>query len=210
MGDACGIGPEIIAQAFRRSGARPGCVVVGDVGVMRRAAARARAARCAVAVVDSRGAALGCPAALPAGAGSRRTCRPTWPTLPLGRVDAARRRRGGGAASRQRCALVRGGDAAAHRHRADPQGGAGGGRRRLSRATPRCCRRWQRAAGRRRGAHDAGQRRAARRAGDDPRVAARGDRRGSSVDAVLRDRCASPQLPRGGSARRRRASRWPD
>lgn len=37
MGDACGIGPEIIALAFRR-GALPGAFVVGDVGVMRRAA----------------------------------------------------------------------------------------------------------------------------------------------------------------------------
>src|SRR6478735_3362584 len=38
MGDACGIGPEIIA-AFYRSADAAGCVVVGDVGVMRRAAA---------------------------------------------------------------------------------------------------------------------------------------------------------------------------
>jgi 4-hydroxythreonine-4-phosphate dehydrogenase len=37
MGDACGIGPEIIAKAFRL-GALPGAFVVGDVGVMRRAA----------------------------------------------------------------------------------------------------------------------------------------------------------------------------
>lgn len=38
MGDACGIGPEVIAKAFR-SGAARGCVVIGDVAVMRRAAA---------------------------------------------------------------------------------------------------------------------------------------------------------------------------
>ena len=38
MGDACGIGPEIIA-AFFRTPASSGCVVIGDVGVMRRAAA---------------------------------------------------------------------------------------------------------------------------------------------------------------------------
>ncbi len=38
MGDACGIGPEIVAQAFRRGTAR-GAFVVGDVGTMRRAAA---------------------------------------------------------------------------------------------------------------------------------------------------------------------------
>ncbi len=37
MGDACGIGPEIIAKAFRQ-GALPGAFVVGDIGVMRRAA----------------------------------------------------------------------------------------------------------------------------------------------------------------------------
>jgi 4-hydroxythreonine-4-phosphate dehydrogenase len=38
MGDACGIGPEIIAMLFRRPESA-GCVVLGDVGVMRRAAA---------------------------------------------------------------------------------------------------------------------------------------------------------------------------
>jgi 4-hydroxythreonine-4-phosphate dehydrogenase len=36
MGDACGIGPEIIVHAFQRSAA-DGCVVVADIGVMRRA-----------------------------------------------------------------------------------------------------------------------------------------------------------------------------
>jgi len=36
MGDACGIGPEIIVRAFQR-GAAADCVVVGDVGVLRRA-----------------------------------------------------------------------------------------------------------------------------------------------------------------------------
>ena len=38
MGDPCGIGPEIVAKLFRDPQAK-GCVVVGDVGVMRRAAA---------------------------------------------------------------------------------------------------------------------------------------------------------------------------
>ncbi len=38
MGDACGIGPEIVAQLFRRAEGA-GCVVLGDVGVMRRAVA---------------------------------------------------------------------------------------------------------------------------------------------------------------------------
>jgi 4-hydroxythreonine-4-phosphate dehydrogenase len=36
MGDAAGIGPEIVARAFQH-GAAEGCVVVGDVGVMRHA-----------------------------------------------------------------------------------------------------------------------------------------------------------------------------
>ncbi len=40
MGDAAGIGPEIIARAFRESPAdMAGCVVVGDVATLRRAAA---------------------------------------------------------------------------------------------------------------------------------------------------------------------------
>jgi 4-hydroxythreonine-4-phosphate dehydrogenase len=38
MGDACGVGPEIIAKLFRTP-ASGGCVVLGDVAVMRRAAA---------------------------------------------------------------------------------------------------------------------------------------------------------------------------
>ena len=38
MGDACGIGPEIAARLFHDSQAA-GCVVIGDVGVMRRAVA---------------------------------------------------------------------------------------------------------------------------------------------------------------------------
>ncbi len=37
MGDACGIGPEIVAQLFRGETAR-GCVLLGDLAVMRRAA----------------------------------------------------------------------------------------------------------------------------------------------------------------------------
>jgi 4-hydroxythreonine-4-phosphate dehydrogenase len=38
MGDACGIGPEIVAKAFAQ-GALPGAFVLGDLGVLRRAAA---------------------------------------------------------------------------------------------------------------------------------------------------------------------------
>ena len=39
MGDACGIGPEIIAMLAREPDALAGCLVIGDVGVLRRAAA---------------------------------------------------------------------------------------------------------------------------------------------------------------------------
>ncbi len=39
MGDAAGIGPEIIVRAFEQ-GALAGCVVVGDAGVLRRAGSR--------------------------------------------------------------------------------------------------------------------------------------------------------------------------
>ena len=39
MGDACGIGPEIIAKLFRTPDSA-GCMVLGDVAVMRRAAAQ--------------------------------------------------------------------------------------------------------------------------------------------------------------------------
>src|SRR4051812_7075799 len=38
MGDACGIGPEIIAKLAREPDALAGCLVIGDVGVLRRAA----------------------------------------------------------------------------------------------------------------------------------------------------------------------------
>ena len=38
MGDACGIGPELVAKLFRGTQGT-GCVVIGDVSVMRRAAA---------------------------------------------------------------------------------------------------------------------------------------------------------------------------
>ena len=50
LGDACGIGPEIIARFFREP-ASAGCIVVGDVGVMRRAAALT-GGMLAVAAVD--------------------------------------------------------------------------------------------------------------------------------------------------------------
>ena len=85
MGDACGIGPEIIAKLFRVSESR-GCVVVGDVGVMRRAAALT-GGLLAVAQIESAADA----AALPP------RCIPVLqadgvpadlPQAPLGQVDA--------------------------------------------------------------------------------------------------------------------------
>ena len=59
MGDACGIGPEIIAKLFRGTEAA-GCVVLGDVGVMRRAAA-VTGGLLAVARVEHAADALGAP-----------------------------------------------------------------------------------------------------------------------------------------------------
>ncbi len=85
MGDACGIGPEIIAKMFRSAESR-GCVVVGDVGVMRRAAALT-GGLLAVAQVES----VADAAALPP------QCMPVLQAdgvaadllqAPLGRVDA--------------------------------------------------------------------------------------------------------------------------
>ncbi len=85
MGDACGIGPEIIARLYR-DGATRGCFVVGDVDVMRRAAACIGGMR-AVARIDEPGSVFDVPsnciavlqpAALPEGLA----------TLPVGRIDA--------------------------------------------------------------------------------------------------------------------------
>lgn len=59
MGDACGIGPEIIAKLFA-TGAGSGCLVVGDVAAMRRAA-RWIGGVSAVVEVDRAGDALGLP-----------------------------------------------------------------------------------------------------------------------------------------------------
>jgi 4-hydroxythreonine-4-phosphate dehydrogenase len=86
MGDAVGIGPEIIAAAFQR-GQLGGCVVVGDAAVLRRAAAVVGGDRPIVAIVDDPAAA----AEVPPG------CLPVWvppglpaglATLPWGRIDA--------------------------------------------------------------------------------------------------------------------------
>ena len=109
MGDACGIGPEIVASWFRSAEAGD-AFVVGDVGVMRRAAALT-GGLLPVARIDRADAA----AALPAG------CIPVLQPdgiaadlidAPLGAVDA----RAGAAAARcieHAVSLVRGGGAAA-------------------------------------------------------------------------------------------------
>jgi 4-hydroxythreonine-4-phosphate dehydrogenase len=69
MGDACGIGPEIIVKAFVR-GEADDCVVVGDVQVMRRAAALEvdESQRPPLALLDG----LAAYAEVPAG------CLPVW------------------------------------------------------------------------------------------------------------------------------------
>ena len=59
MGDACGIGPEIIAKAFA-SGAAQGAFVLGDVAVMRRAVTQAGQGN-AVATIERPGDAAACP-----------------------------------------------------------------------------------------------------------------------------------------------------
>jgi 4-hydroxythreonine-4-phosphate dehydrogenase len=93
QGDVCGIGPEIVAKLFRDSTAARGCFVVGDVAVMRRAAALT-GGPLAVALIDHPHEALDAPP----------NCMPVWqaPGLPAeladappGRVDA---RAGAGAA----------------------------------------------------------------------------------------------------------------
>ena len=94
MGDACGIGPEIVARAFA-AGQASGCVVVGDLGVMRRAAALHPGDMLPLARIDAIEEADGLPShclpvlqpsGLPEG----------LEALPWGRVDA----RAGAAAAR--------------------------------------------------------------------------------------------------------------
>lgn len=113
MGDVCGIGPEIIAKAFAAGLLRHG-LVVGDLAVMRRAAAIVAAAEgvsLPVAQLECAAQALQAPprsvpvlpvADLPAGLAE----------LPFGRVDA----RAGAAAARcirEAVALARAGEVAA-------------------------------------------------------------------------------------------------
>jgi len=100
MGDACGVGPEIVALAFRR-GAAAGCAVIGDVGVMRRAAAHT-GGLLAVARIDAAADALDAPpnciAVLQAKGVPERLL-----DAPMGRADA----RAGAAAARSIEAAVR-------------------------------------------------------------------------------------------------------
>ena len=84
QGDVCGIGPEVIAKFFRSADAA-GCFVVGDVEVMRRAAAWT-GGLLAVARIGAPADALNLPV----------NCMPVWPasglpddlmSAPIGRVD---------------------------------------------------------------------------------------------------------------------------
>jgi 4-hydroxythreonine-4-phosphate dehydrogenase len=85
MGDACGIGPEIIAKAFR-GGEAAGTVVIGDVAVMRRAIADTGGG-CVVARVDSVTDAVNCPpGCMPVV--QVHGVAPQLAELPLGRVSA--------------------------------------------------------------------------------------------------------------------------
>lgn len=85
MGDACGIGPEVIVHAVQH-GAAADCVVVGDIGVMRRAMALT-ADPWPLALLDAPADLVSCPP----------RCVPVWQPdalpaglaqLPWGRVDA--------------------------------------------------------------------------------------------------------------------------
>ena len=109
MGDACGIGPEIIAKLFRTAAAAD-CVVIGDVAVMRRAAA-CTGGLLAVAQIDTPDAARdvppNCIAVIQAGGLPADLIE-----APVGRMDA----RAGAAAARcieQAVALTLGGAFAA-------------------------------------------------------------------------------------------------
>jgi 4-hydroxythreonine-4-phosphate dehydrogenase len=93
MGDACGIGPEIVAKLFREP-ASAGCFVLGDLGVMRRAAAWV-GGMLPVAQIEQPAEAWGMPP----------NCVPVLPVAglppdlldaPIGRIDA----RAGAAAAR--------------------------------------------------------------------------------------------------------------
>ncbi len=86
MGDAAGIGPEIVAHAFA-AGLAEGCVVIGDLGAMRRAIGLQPAWAMPVVVIDD-------PGDLPCvPAGSLPLCVPpempaALAEVPWGRIDA--------------------------------------------------------------------------------------------------------------------------
>lgn len=115
MGDACGIGPEILARAFARGAVPGGGYVVGDLGVMRRAARLVSAGEGGIDLPVARIEAPADAAAAPP------RCVPVWAPpalpdgladLPFGRVDA---RAGAAAAACIRAAVahVQAGQAAA-------------------------------------------------------------------------------------------------
>jgi 4-hydroxythreonine-4-phosphate dehydrogenase len=109
MGDACGIGPEIIAKAFA-GGEAPHCVVVGHVGVLRRAV-RWVGSRAALAQIDTLADAHALPPRVmpvqqPEGVAV------DLHELPIGRIDA-RAGRAAAACIEYAVARVRTGDAAA-------------------------------------------------------------------------------------------------
>ena len=108
MGDACGIGPEIVAMAFARDAAS-GCAVVGDVAVMRRAARLVGGV--AVSPIDSPAQAAEVPPRCMAVLTAARLPADVV-EAPLGRIDA----RAGAAAARcieQAVACLQAGEARA-------------------------------------------------------------------------------------------------
>jgi 4-hydroxythreonine-4-phosphate dehydrogenase len=191
LGDACGIGPEIIARLFTDEASR-GCVVLGDVAVLRRAAQSIERGP-AVAVVEDVSDAWAVPP----------RCLAVYPVAglppdllqaPIGRVDAR--------AGRAAATCIEAGAALAMSRRVaalvtapDSQGSAGGGRRAVPRpyrnaAAPGDARGRFAAAG----ADDARQRRTADGARDDSPVAAQRDR---CRDARQRPRDTAHRPPRG-------------
>lgn len=109
QGDPCGIGPEIVAMLFRGRDEAAGCFVVGDVAVMRRAAALT-GGLLAVARIEQPSEALNRPPhCIPVLQASG--LPPDLMDAPIGRVDA----RAGAAAARcieQATALAMRGDVA--------------------------------------------------------------------------------------------------
>ena len=209
MGDACGIGPEIIAQAVPRAARRGGCVVLGDVGGD--AACRGADRRRGSPVARDRARR---PTRWPCRRAACRCCPPTacppiCSTRRSGQVDAragaaaARVHRARGARWCRRARWPASSPRRSTRRRWPPPACA-------FPATPRCCRRWPRAGGAAAaGAHDAGQRRAAHGAGDDPPVAAPRDRRGRPSTPCCETLRIAHRAAAALGPGARRASRWP-